>query len=325
MADNRWIERRLRQLRKPKQALAEALGVSPSRITALIKGERRVDAMEIGRLAKALEFEPATVIAALQGLDPTEIDGLLTATAARGNGASAIVGDARGAQAGSSLGQLLRAARGSQPAAALANFLGISERTLSNYELGKSLPKADLLFRFSEATGAPYVDLLRAALAASGITGIRVTEVLKRGRLPKSITGAVMVPRLDLAAAAKENWPDYSEDAELIDVPLSVLRRMAGGDVSRLRLLAAEGDAMEPTIRDGDLLLVDTAARDVVAAGIYVLATNGEASVKRLERLPDGGLWVKSDNGAYPERTLPASHAARATIAGRVRAVWHVL
>lgn len=73
---------------------------------------------------------------------------------------------------------------------------------------------------------------------------------------------------------------------------------------------------MEPTLRDGDEILVDRTARPM-RAGIHVIRLDDMLLVKRLEPGPGGILRVISDNGAYPRIERPAHEVE---IVGRV--VW---
>lgn len=77
---------------------------------------------------------------------------------------------------------------------------------------------------------------------------------------------------------------------------LDVERRPARKDRC---LILMEGDSMEPTLRAGDILLVD--CRDVTAQrdGIYILRADNTLLVKRLQRLPGRRLKISSDNPAY--------------------------
>lgn len=75
----------------------------------------------------------------------------------------------------------------------------------------------------------------------------------------------------------------------------------------QLSMISVEGDSMEPTLRNGDDILLALsgdngggymAKRD----GIYVLRMDDSLMVKRLSFAPDGRLSVISDNKVYPSR-----------------------
>ena len=65
--------------------------------------------------------------------------------------------------------------------------------------------------------------------------------------------------------------------------------------------LPRNGDAMEPTLRSGDSVLVDCAQkRPQRTDGIYVIRTDGALQVKRLQvEVVQGLLTILSDNKAY--------------------------
>lgn len=87
-----------------------------------------------------------------------------------------------------------------------------------------------------------------------------------------------------------------------------------------LALLTVEGESMDPTLRPGDLVLVDL--RDTTAAhdGIYALRMEGATLVKRLQRLPPNMIRVISDNEKYQPFTIRLGESENIGVIGRV--VW---
>lgn len=77
-------------------------------------------------------------------------------------------------------------------------------------------------------------------------------------------------------------------------------------------MIEVTGDSMEPTLRDGDILLVrhDIERDDIARGGVFVLAVDGYIMVKRLQVGPKGELWVLSDNERYKPITVPADELA---------------
>lgn len=65
--ENRWIEDRLNELGSKKIDLAERLGLAPSRITEIIRGERLVKVKEMPVLAHFLNMRPVEVFEHLSG------------------------------------------------------------------------------------------------------------------------------------------------------------------------------------------------------------------------------------------------------------------
>lgn len=78
---------------------------------------------------------------------------------------------------------------------------------------------------------------------------------------------------------------------------------------------------MEPTIVDGDVIMMDAGSTRVIDGSIYVLRYADELKVKRLYQRYDGSLIIRSDNAhKYPEETVPPSTGNQVDVLGRV--VW---
>jgi phage repressor protein C with HTH and peptisase S24 domain len=75
---------------------------------------------------------------------------------------------------------------------------------------------------------------------------------------------------------------------------------------------------MEPTIHDGDSLLVDTSQTTVQDGKVYALWYDGGERVKRLFRLPGGGLRIVSDNPRFPTVEVQPSEIEHVRVIGRV-------
>ncbi|MDO9094462.1 MAG: S24 family peptidase [Rubrivivax sp.] len=83
-------------------------------------------------------------------------------------------------------------------------------------------------------------------------------------------------------------------------------------------LLDVSGNSMEPTLWDGETILVDLHLREVASGGVYVLRDGEELLVKRLQRLIGGGVGVVSDNSNF--RSQEVEDPAQLNVIGRV--VW---
>lgn len=124
------------------------------------------------------------------------------------------------------------------------------------------------------------------------------------------------IPRLPLGASAGPG--SLATDAPPVDRLRFSGRwlRQQGLEPAMLTVIEVEGDSMEPTLRDGDEILVDRTPRPL-RAGLHVIRLDDVLLVKRLEPGPAGLLRVISDNPAYARIERPVGDAA---ILGRV--VW---
>ncbi|MCK9541240.1 MAG: S24 family peptidase [Novosphingobium sp.] len=122
----------------------------------------------------------------------------------------------------------------------------------------------------------------------------------KSSTLPGSVGGGdwADVPRLALGASA---GPGAVPQEERAFGALRFARRWLreqGLDARHLAAIAVDGDSMDPTLRDGDEILVDRAPRPL-RDGIHVVRLDDALLVKRLEQRPGGMISLISDNRAY--------------------------
>jgi phage repressor protein C with HTH and peptisase S24 domain len=94
---------------------------------------------------------------------------------------------------------------------------------------------------------------------------------------------------------------------------------------SKLASMRVSGDSMEERLHDGDAVVIDTSQTEVLDGKVYALWYDGGERVKRLHRMPGGGLMIRSDNEAkYPPLKLTADQAQTVRIIGRVVHVVHI-
>jgi phage repressor protein C with HTH and peptisase S24 domain len=67
-------------------------------------------------------------------------------------------------------------------------------------------------------------------------------------------------------------------------------------------MLRVKGDAMTPTLHEGDQCLVDTSDTDIFATGIYCIQIGRTAQPRRLSVNPiNGRINIRCDNQTYGE------------------------
>ena len=124
------------------------------------------------------------------------------------------------------------------------------------------------------------------------------------------------VPRLDLDASAGPGAVAQDEQAiGTFRFSAAWLRRQ-GLDPRQLSAIAVAGDSMEPTLRDGDEILVDGTPR-ALRDGIHVVRVGESLLVKRIDLGRPGRIGLISDNSAYRAIELAPQEV---TVIGRV--VW---
>lgn len=191
----------------------------------------------------------------------------------------------------------------------------LSVSRISNYEQGERMPGPEEAIQL-----APILKKSAAYLLCVDEGTSPFPEVIYE---PSRRLGDefVLVPRYDVQASMGSGAIVHSEQVvDHLAFKNNWVRNELGVRPENLLLINAIGDSMEPTLRAGDLLLIDHSVNSVKSDAIYVIGIDGELLAKRVQRLIDGTLIIKSDNPAYQPQTIPPSEIDRLRVIGRV--VW---
>jgi DNA polymerase V len=114
-------------------------------------------------------------------------------------------------------------------------------------------------------------------------------------------------------------FPSPAED--YVEVPLDLNEFLVQNKAATF-LMRVDGDSMKDAgILDGDLLVVDRAAKPG-SGSVVVVALNGEYTVKRLRRTPDG-VWLDPANSRFQPMRVAVDEELH--IFGVVRHAIHTL
>lgn len=131
----------------------------------------------------------------------------------------------------------------------------------------------------------------------------------------------ITVPRYDVEACAGHGAVIHSEQiVDHLAFRADWVRHALGVQQSDLALISVKGDSMEPTLSNGDLILLDMHQGKIEDNAIYALQHNGTLLVKRIQRRMDGSVVVSSDNPRYEAETIGAEGVGALRVVGRV--VW---
>ncbi|MEA1083238.1 helix-turn-helix transcriptional regulator [Sphingomonas sp. CD22] len=131
--------------------------------------------------------------------------------------------------------------------------------------------------------------------------------------------GLWLVPEMELSfAMGAGSFLDVFEQRGVRAFDREWLRSLSEGNLAKLFVADGDGDSMEPTLRDGDAVLIDAAQKVIDRPDrIWAIAYGGMGMIKRVRRLPSGGYELMSDNQAV--RSITASEADMHVV-GRV--IW---
>lgn len=213
----------------------------------------------------------------------------------------------------------LRHAKGlSQLALSAACGWENGQARIGNYERDKREPSLSDLRTLATALDTTLLDLIEG-------TGSQIAETKGHYGYTPSAQDYALVPQYTAqGAAGNGQMNDHIEVKGGLVFKRAWLARM-GLRERNLHVIYVHGHSMEPTVCDGDVVLLDesqTAPRD---GRIYaILKGNGELIIKRLIQSITGGWLIRSDNDdkrTYPDQPVTDSEIDHLQIVGRV--VWH--
>lgn len=195
----------------------------------------------------------------------------------------------------------------------LAQLIGISQASIAKITRGESF-------------GSKHLHKIARELQTTPAYLTGETDDPSEGALPvptaQSIAaqlGSVLIPQLDIgfSMGGGSVFEDYVQQAE-VAMPQDWLRPLIKGRFDELFIARGEGDSMMPTLMDGDLVVVDTAQRQINKQDrLWCLSYGDLGMIKRVRKLPTGGYEIMSDN---PTVTSITAYDDEMHVVGRV--VW---
>ncbi len=199
---------------------------------------------------------------------------------------------------------------------AWAARIGISKGAFSRIWNDGTVPGPELLIRIHKATGVSVDWLLTGEGpvyagkpgAGTGAGGV--------GGEPDDYT---YIPLYDLKAAAGTGEVVYQEDVrDFLCFKTQWIKTNLRGAPKELFLLHVQGDSMEPTLRSGDIVLIDRSITNPQQEGIYLVRLDSAIMVKRVQILEGNRIELSSDNQRYKPIVIDMNVPGEMCIIGRV-------
>lgn len=202
---------------------------------------------------------------------------------------------------------------------AVGKLFGVSGPGARKWLKGEAIPNTKRIAEMADRLGVNGEWLLTGK-GEMPATHDRYDTDHRAGRAPSAPNEDefVAVRRVNLKPSA--GIVGYSIDLEPEDGKPIFFRRDflsdKGWDAAKLIAQRVNGDSMEPSLFDDDLIVINTADKVPREGGVYVINYEGELVVKRLAR--NAGEWLlRSDNAdkrRYPDKLLDG----HAILIGRV-------
>jgi phage repressor protein C with HTH and peptisase S24 domain len=173
-------------------------------------------------------------------------------------------------------------------AAAFAAAIGVPQSTYQLHESGQRTLTMEAAKRYAAGLGVSYVWLLH------GVSGEPGDDIDREQDIPHILL----------------NTPGDDELGKIVDtskLPTQLIDWVYGVPEAQLRVVQADSDDMEPTLKRGDRVLVNVGVTAVTSAGIYLIKGDAGYSFRRVEPLPDSvppQARLSCDNTRYQPHTV---------------------
>jgi hypothetical protein len=130
--------------------------------------------------------------------------------------------------------------------------------------------------------------------------------------------GTVLVPPYETGREAGAR--DRAAGPGRVALPAALVEQVLRRPPEHLASLVAVGDAMAPTIHDGDLVVLDTGDRALADGCLYALKTERQPILRRVARQASGGIRLTAEGPGIADELVSAADTRRLSVIGRV--VW---
>jgi len=125
----------------------------------------------------------------------------------------------------------------------------------------------------------------------------------------------VTVHEIDLAYGLGGTYSDGVVEAEILHFPRSWLERISTTPPPLLTFARGRGDSMEPTLQDGDIVLIDRSVRTIREQDAIWALTIGEIAMIKRVRVHGERVSILSDNDRVPPDSV---HHEEVNVVGRI-------
>ncbi|PKH06429.1 helix-turn-helix transcriptional regulator [Moritella sp. Urea-trap-13] len=156
----------------------------------------------------------------------------------------------------------------------------------------------------------------------SNMETLSSTSINRKPTLESLNDQHIQLPFYEISASAGVGLlAEVEERPKSISFEPNWLRSEVGVCPSNVFLMLVDGDSMQPTLKNGSMIMVN---RDVdnLSDGVYVMRHDNNLLVKRLQMLPGGIIRVKSDNTMYDPWEITKSQLDGEELALIGRVVW---
>lgn len=177
-----------------------------------------------------------------------------------------------------------------------AKQVGSAQANISKWEKGGTQPEAVPMAEMAQLAGVSVKDFTSKPWVPSGQALPQPTTIDEIA----AEHGWVLIDEIDLSLGMGATFLDSDRAPDRVGiVPFAAewISDMYRGSITHLKVVRGRGDSMEPTIRDGDFVLIDTSRRRLDEQDVVWAVSYGELGmIRRLRQMPGGGVQLMPDN-----------------------------
>ena len=203
----------------------------------------------------------------------------------------------------------------------MARYIGVSPQAVQKWVAGESEPRGKNLDLAAEFLGVTPAHLkFGIVLDQHPGDAVAIPPGMMRVRaVGDDDPGMTQIMKVTLKVQAGITGfrvePEH-HDGKTMSVPTDwvINERFVASD---LLAIGVRGESMEPSLYDGDVIVVNTGDKKLVDGSVYAINYEGEVVVKRLTR--DAGMWwLSSDNADQRKYHRKLCKGAECIVIGKV-------
>lgn len=177
---------------------------------------------------------------------------------------------------------------------AFADRLRVQQSYISKWENGNVTPSGDSIAAMANLAGVSFDAFKTAPL------GSKARKVPPAAEDDDDDLEMVGIQHIDMAYGLGATFAVDHPEVDVLKFPKQWVETITFSPPQLLTWTRGKGDSMEPTIRDGDLVLLDRSKRTLNERdALWAFTIGEEAAIKRLRRNGDRCL-ILSDNASVP-------------------------
>ncbi len=195
----------------------------------------------------------------------------------------------------------------------LASTAGVKENQIYRYIAGKNIPGVDVLVNISKAAG---VNIEWLSTGEGPVFSKSIEKIVETSDVAQS-NG--QIPFYDVRQDTDfKAFMQGRHSGKYHALSALWINRLPLISMEKLAFITATGDAMEPSVMDGSLLLVDRSQRTALDGCIFVLGLDRAVIIRRIQLNVNGSLLLISDNRCYEKQIVSKTDAMKIMIMGKI-------